>query len=442
MDVDTLHTLAAPEGAALLAEASRWHGIEDEFALGSRLRRAHEPDLVAAALTQAGLRRRAAAKFDPDDATRMYFTTDGFEQATRAVVARHRATRIAAARPGGRVLDLCCGIGGDLVELARAGLTVTGVDADQLTTEVARLNIAVLGLEGRARVLTADATAADRSGMDVVTCDPGRRTARGRVFDPGAYQPPWSFVLELLSTETACVKVAPGIPHDIIPTGVEAEWVSDRGEVKEAALWSPTLASARRRATVLQPNGRLDGAALLDGRRRTDRTAASMDDDGAPFRPADASAGYADADEASQSTAVATMTDADDPGVADVRPGGRFIYEPDGAVIRAGLVTGVAASVDGWLLDPSIAYVSSDTYASTPFARGYRVVDVLPYDVKVLRGYVREHRLGTLAIKKRGVGVVPEQLRRQLRPRGRQSATLIVTRVAGAATVFVTAPMT
>jgi hypothetical protein len=151
MDVAALRTLASPAGAALLAEASRWHGIEDDFALGTRLRRAHEPELVAAALTQAELRRRAGAKFDPADAAGMYFTIDGYEQATRSSVAQHRAARIADARPNGSVLDLCCGIGGDMIALARAGLDVTGVEADELTAEAARLNLAALGLDGSAR---------------------------------------------------------------------------------------------------------------------------------------------------------------------------------------------------------------------------------------------------------------------------------------------------
>src|SRR5690606_4785718 len=160
----------------------------------------------------ARLRQRAVAKFDPADAARMFFTVDGYEQATRAAVGRHRARRIATALDAGAaVLDLCSGIGGDLIELARAGLEVTAVESDELTAEAARLNIATLGLS--ARVLTADATTVSREGYRAVTCDPARRTARGRVFDPAAYQPPWPFVLELLA-ETACVKVAPGIPHD------------------------------------------------------------------------------------------------------------------------------------------------------------------------------------------------------------------------------------
>ncbi len=392
MQTATFDALRTAAGAALLAEATAAYGREDGFALGTRLRRTHDPDLVAAALTQARLRARATDKFAPADAARMFFTVDGYEQATRVAVARHRATRLASALgPGAAVADLCCGVGGDLVELARAGLTVTGVDMDPLTAAMATANADALGV--RAEVECADATTVDRTAYAAVVCDPARRGGRGRVFDPDAYRPPWSFVLELLAG-TACVKVAPGLPHERIPGGVEAEWVSERGEVKEAALWSGGLARdgarVERRATLL-PSG-------------------------------------------------ASLTDRDDPGPV-VRSLGEFLYEPDGAVIRAGLVTAAAARAGGGLIDPSIAYVTADAAVSTPFARGYRVVDTLPYDVKALRRYVRDHGIGVLTVKKRGVGVEPEKLRAAVRPRGDRAATFVVTRVAGTATVIVADPL-
>jgi hypothetical protein len=244
-------------------------------------------------------------------------------------------------------------------------------------------------------VLDGDATTIDRSTYAAIVCDPARRgggPGRGRVFDPDRYRPPWSFVQDLL-TGAAVVKVAPGIPHDRVPPGVEAEWVSDAGEVKEAALWSGRLATpgVRRRATLLP--------------------------------------------------AAATLTDADAPAPWTAGPPGRYLYEPDGAVIRAGLVTAVAAAVDGWLLDPTIAYVSADTLRPTPFARTYAIADVLPYDVKALRRYLRDHGIGNVTVKKRGVGIEPESLRRSLRPAGPARATLVVTRVSRQARVLVVDPL-
>jgi hypothetical protein len=386
VDVETLIALRTPEGQKLLADAVASRE-DDPFTVGTRLRRDHPADLVAAALTQAQLRHRALGKFAPDDACRMYFTVDGLEQATRATVAAHRTRRFATR--GGPVADLCCGIGGDLIALTRSGCAVTGVDADPLTAAVAAANLEALGLA--ARVECADATSLDRRPFRAVMCDPARRTGRGRVFNPDAYQPPWSFAEELLRG-TACVKVAPGIPHERVPPGVEAEWVSDGGEVKEAALWSGDFADdgVLRRATLL-PSG-------------------------------------------------LSVTNEDAPPEPPVGPVGRWLIEPDGAVIRAGLVTAVTAQTGGWLMDSQIAYIACDSEPRTGLGRVYAITDRLPYDFKRLRAYVRENHVGALTIKKRGVDVDPAALRRQLRPAGDNDVTFVITRVANRAVVLVATP--
>lgn len=396
MDLDAFRWLLTDAGQRLLATAVEATAAEsDPLAVQTRLRREAEAAHVAAALTQAELRSRAVAKLG-DRAQCMYFTPDGLEQATRQRVAEHRAARLVAAATE-TLIDLGCGIGGDLIAAAGAGLVCAGIDLDPLRVEVARANLAALGLPGA--VTVADATEVDTTPFDVAYADPARRSARGRVFDVEGWTPPWPFVEGLLR-RASCVKVAPGIPHDLIPAGVEAEWVSDHGEVKEAALWSGRLATTARRATVIGAGG------------------------------------------------LATLTDEDDPGPAGesgaagvpLRAVGDFLYEPDGAVIRAGLVTAVAAGVHGGLVDPHIAYVTSDEAFRTPFARGYRVLEELPYREKQLRAALRERGIGRLAIKKRGVQVVPEQLRKRLDLRGEEEATLVLTRVAGAGTALLVAP--
>ena len=390
MDLDSFTWLRSPAGEEVLAEAVRLssEGVE-ALRAGERLRRVTTSERAAVAMTQAELRRRAADKFG-DLAPRMYFTPDGLEQSTRIEVSRHRAARISFARPSS-VVDLGCGIGGDLVALASTGVTTAGVDLDPVRAAVAEANLAALDLPGA--VMAADATTLDLSGFGVAFADPARRTGRGRVFDVDAYTPPWSFVESLLR-RPACVKVAPGIPHDRVPPGVEAEWVSFRGEVKEAALWSPHLATTARRATVMTGNG------------------------------------------------LATLTEEDDPGSAPVRPVGLYLYEPDGAVIRSGLVTAVAAVLDGGLLDRHIAYLTSDTEVTTPFARGYEVLEELPYHAKQLKAALRERGIGRLTIKKRGVDVVPEELRQRLSLRGDAEATLVMTRVDGHGTALLVRPLT
>ncbi|MFZ5846584.1 MAG: class I SAM-dependent methyltransferase, partial [Actinomycetota bacterium] len=252
MDLDAFRWLLSADGQGLLARAAEVYDGRPAGALPAAevLRREAAPEQVAAAMTQVELRLRAREKFG-DLAVSMYFTPEGLEQATRLRVAEHRAARLAAAAPAS-VLDVGCGIGGDLVAFARAGLTAAGIDRDPLRVAVAGANLTALGLGGAVQV--ADAEALDLTAFGVVFADPARRTDRGRVFDVDAYAPPWSFVERLLHRPSV-VKVAPGIPHDLVPPGVEAEWVSDDGDLKAASLWSPQLATVTRRATVVRPTG-------------------------------------------------------------------------------------------------------------------------------------------------------------------------------------------
>ena len=109
-------------------------------------------------------------------------------------------------------------------------------------------------------------------------------------------------------------------------------------------------------------------------------------------------------------------------------------------VAGKGLVTAVAAGVGGGLLDPQIAYVTADSAFRTPFARGYRVLEELPYRERALRAALRERGIGRLTIKKRGVAVVPEELRRRLSLQGPNEATVVLTRVAEEGTCLLVQP--
>ncbi|MFE0920700.1 methyltransferase domain-containing protein [Streptomyces nigra] len=385
--LDAFTALLAPEGRDLL-DAVRDTDPADELAVATKLRREHPAELVSAALGQARLRQRAAAKFGAEDAGRMYFTPNGVEQSTRASVAAYRAARMRELGIGS-VADLCCGIGGDAIALARAGIRVLAVDRDPLTVAAARANMAALGLADLVEVREADVTEVGTAGFDAVFVDPARRGGRGRIFDPEAYSPPLSWAVETARTMShAALKVAPGIPHEAVPGDAEAEWISDGGDVKEAVLWFGTAPGAIR-------------ATLLPGPR-------SLLSRGLP-----------------------------DPGV---RPVGRYLYEPDGAVIRAHLVAEVAESLDGGLVDATIAYVTADTLRPTPYATAYEITDQLPFNVKKLKALLRERAVGTLTVKKRGSAVEPEELRRKVKPQGPNAATVFLTRVAGAPTMLVGHP--
>ncbi|MEU5030002.1 THUMP-like domain-containing protein [Streptomyces milbemycinicus] len=389
VDVDAFDSLLRDEGQALLRELQDYDPAR-ELATATRLRRDHPADLVSAALTQARLRQRAAAKFGADDAQRMYFTPNGVEQATRASVAAYRADRFVELDVR-RVADLCCGIGGDAIAFARAGIPVLAVDRDPLTCAVVRANAEALGLTELIEVRRADVTETDTSGCDAVFVDPARRGGRGRVFDPEAYSPPLSWAVQAARTAPhAALKVAPGIPHEAVPEDAEAEWISDHGDVKEALLWFGTARPGMRRATLLPDHHTLLGTPLLPD---------------------------------------------PEPG-----PVGRWLYEPDGAVIRAHLVADVAARIGGRLIDPTIAYVTADDLRPTPYAHAYEITDVLPFNLKKLKALLRERKVGVLTVKKRGSAVEPEELRKKLRLEGVNSCTVFLTRVSGAPTMLLGHP--
>ncbi|MFI7411155.1 methyltransferase domain-containing protein [Streptomyces sp. NPDC049627] len=386
-DLASFSSLLTPEGHALL-DAVRDFDPADELAVATRLRREHPADLVSAALGQARLRQRAAAKFGAADAGRMFFTPNGVEQSTRASVAAYRAGRMKELGIGS-VADLCCGIGGDAIAWARAGIRVLAVDRDPVTVAAARANAAALGLGELVEVREADVTDVDTTDYDAVFVDPARRGGRGRIFDPEAYSPPLSWAVEAArKAPHAALKIAPGIPHEAIPGDAEAEWISDGGDVKEAVLWFGTGPGAVR-ATLLPGPLSLLSRSLPD---------------------------------------------------PEVRPVGRYLYEPDGAVIRAHLVAEVADQLDGGLIDATIAYVTADELRPTPYASAYEITDQLPFSVKKLKALLRQREVGTLTVKKRGSAVEPEELRRKVKPQGPGAATVFLTRVAGAPTMLVGQP--
>ncbi|WP_342373182.1 class I SAM-dependent methyltransferase [Propioniciclava soli] len=369
MDPDVARWLVSDAARPVLAAAAA-EADPASLAAGTRLRALTAPDLAAAALAQVALRRRARAKFG-DRAERLFLTPDGLEQATRAEVAVRRARRFAALGAR-RVVDLGCGIGADALAVLDGGLDVVAVERDEATAVFAAANLGREVVTGDAEERWPELSASDTA----VFADPARRTASGRSWRVEDLSPPWPFVASLLDgTRPACVKLGPGVPHAVLPPGADAEWVSDAGTVVECAVWAgPGLAGGARTAVV-------DGVELPGSGRPP----------------------------------------------ADVGPVAAFVYEPDGAVVRAGLVDELAGLLRAHRVASGIAYLTADAALPTPFATCFRVLDVLPFDEKVLRAWVRERGIGTLEIKKRGLDVDPAALRKRLKPTGRASATLILT---------------
>lgn len=420
MHLPAFEALLTDAGGELLADVDPEAAAADRLGTASRLRgdprlAALDPalpvsDLVNAALNQVLLRRRGRAKFG-DRAERMYFTPDGLEQSTRRVVADYRAERTAAVADtvldGAVAGDLCCGVGADLLALAERGVPVEGVDADPLTVAVARANIAALGLGDLARVREGDAAGVAPGAYPLLFCDPARRGGRGRVFDPAAYSPPWDVAVRLAEgSGAACLKAAPGLPHEAIPEGASAEWISVDGELKETVLWFGAAADGpRRRATVL-PEKRAGG----DGGSPAPRAAPRPGDGG-------------------RRVGAVQIDEHLGLGPAPVAPARRYLYDPDPAVVRSHLVAEAAARVDGALLDERIAYFTADRAVFSPLWRVLEVTEVMPFSLKRLRSALRAQGAGTVTVMKRGSAVDTEKLRRDLRASGPESATVVLTRI-------------
>jgi hypothetical protein len=377
---EQVRLLLAPAGREAVRVASG-HDLRPAARLRTTeaVRAAVGPALAPLALEQAVLKQRAAAKHPRGGD--LWWTSDALEQASSAPVAAWRARRYP--QPA---LDLCCSVGGDLLALPEGSV---GVDLDETRLLLARANAQELGRS--VGLVRADVTRLPLPAGDVFV-DPARRQGGRRVFDPRSYAPPLDVVLAWRSrVRRLGVKVAPGVDHEALPDDVEVEVVSLHGEVKEAVLWAGDARTGVRRTASLLPAG-----------------------DVLAERPV---------------------------GVPAVRPPGRFLLEPDGAVVRAHLVAQLADDVGGWLLDATIAYVSADTAVPTPFGRWYEVAETLPFSLKGLRARLRELDVGTVVVKKRGTAVEPDELRRRLALTGNRTATVVLTRSAGRQIAMVTRPL-
>ncbi|MFC7340917.1 THUMP-like domain-containing protein [Saccharopolyspora griseoalba] len=336
---------------------------------------------AAAALETAMLRGKARSKLDGSGS--WLLTDDALQQATASVVARHRAQRLA----GRDVHDVTCSIGAELAEIAAVANRCAGSDLDRVRLLMAEHNLHEAGH----RVVLAEADALRPITRDAaVVADPARRDDAGRRrWNPADLVPPLDALLEVHAGRDLVVKCAPGLDFDVVPDDAEAEVVSLRGQVREAALWFGELAEpgVRRRASVLD----------ADGSIRT------------------------------------SITDAepDDCQVDEVR---EWIVDPDGAIVRAGLVRHYAARHGLAQLDPRIAYLTGQE--PPPGVRAFRVVDHGRFNEKALRGLLREHRIGRLEILLRGVDLDPDALRRRLKLKGDRDATVVITRVGDQAMAY------
>ena len=380
MDVEVARWLVSAD-----AEAAIQRGCEfaDPGSLrsGTALRRELSPDRAAAVLDLVALRRQGRTKLG-ERADKLFFTHDGLQQATRWPVACWRAEQIVSLGFTA-VVDLGCGLGIDALACQDAGLTVTAVESDPVTAQLAQANLNTTQGAGQSTIITADATTLDLTqwldDRTAIFIDPARRTSRGRSWDVGDLSPSWEFVHSVLTGAQGLVvvKLGPGFPRQLLPEDCDVTWVSQRGDLVETTLWAWAGASGGRTAVVLGQTGEVRLNA------------------GTPC-PA--------------------------PG-----PLSTHLFEPDPAVIRSRAIGELATQLGAWPVLADIAYLTGPVAVPTALATPFTIENTMDYSVRALRAWVREHHIGTLEIKVRGLDIDPAVLRRQLRLSGREQATLVLT---------------
>jgi hypothetical protein len=348
----------------------------------AKLRKDLSAERVHLVLEQAELRARGREKFTL--AGSMFFTRKGLEQATDEQLARYKAERFLATTP---VMDLCCGIGGDLISLAARG-PAQGVDLDPVVAVLAAANLRVHDVFGHEEtILVQDAASVSLGGV-AWHCDPDRR-AQGRRTTRSELLEPLLDVLDglLLQSSEAAIKLAPATEAPAAwSDAAELEWLGSRGECRQQVAWFGSLARhpGRRTATVVNSAG--NSRTICGGSQSVPPAAAAL---------------------------------------------GRYLYEPHAAVLAA-KVEGALCEEHGLLpVSAGVAYLTGDERIEDEALDGFEVCDVLPLDRKQLHAYCREHRIGGLEIKKRGVEVDPERLRKEIVGDGDCTVTILVTPVAG-----------
>jgi len=408
MDLEAVSFLLSEAGREALDELTQTAiGPANELKLISSLRKRFDMASTAALIEAAQARQRAAQQHKYTNASQMFFTRDGLEQSSGEAIANYRTKRFVDTMPAAaKIADLCCGIGGDTIALARH-FDVTGFDLDQTRLQLARANAQVCGVQDKLTVKLANVTSFDglaectvngkSSGgqsttvkYDGVFFDPGRRDKSGkRIYDPERYSPPLSTIRNWLGKVSGtAIKVSPGIDYEQLRAAgldFEVEIISQAGEVKEAVLWlgafkSPDIA---RRATLLGDN-----------------TISLNDKHGIPDLPVTAPRSY--------------------------------IHEPDGAIIRAGLVGLLGEPLAATKIDPDIAYLTGDKPSTDTRARSFAVLDSMPFNLKKLKARLQQLKCGRVVVKKRGSPLSPEELIKALSIKGDgQELTVILTHLNG-----------
>lgn len=393
MDADQQAITVLEQLRAMPAIWERLATGETGAAVQTALRKEFPAEVVRAALTLTDLRQQARARFTRAD--EMWFDRTRLEQATQEFVAQHKAQRFAACA-GKTVLDLCCGVGADAIAIARQGggvtiaepVSVRAVDLSPLATWFTQRNAEAYEVAANIETLVSDVEKVDITGQ-FVHLDPDRRTQGQRQvrLEFGSPGLPYLQALTKIAAGGA-IKVSPASNFGGKFTDCEVELVSVHGECKEATIWFGQLRQAAPfRATIL-PQG------------------ATIAGDPWEYRPR-------------------------------IEPLKRYLFDPDPAVVRAGLVDCVGDQLDLRRLDDAEEYLTGDALVDSPFVRGFEVLADLNNNTREIRDYFRTSPFGQVEIKCRHMSIDADAIRRKLPLPGNEPGVLLFVRVAGKARAIV-----
>ncbi|MAI70268.1 MAG: hypothetical protein CMM01_05085 [Rhodopirellula sp.] len=266
-------------------------GDKDAFKLQDKIRAQLGPELAGFVVTVANVQAKAKLKLQASDQPqRIWWGTDkSVQQATPWQVARLKSEWFA----NRTVFDLCCGNGGDSLQLKNRG-PVVAVDSDPLIAELAAANLSVQQVDPRAglqqatpdkdsnsaseyihQVICSDVTDLDLPAHSWINIDPDRRPDKNktnarpshagtkRISNPDHYHPNWQSVVQLvINSKGACVKLAPAANPDVaqLPDSHRC-WISLSGSVREQTLLyggvrvNSELPASGRSAVVIKSNG-------------------------------------------------------------------------------------------------------------------------------------------------------------------------------------------
>ncbi len=296
------------------------------------------------------------------DIQKYIFSEKGVQQASSKILAEYHAEKMQLFSV---VADLCCGNGMDLMHIAVSKKKVYAVDLDENSLALAEFNCRAAGLKNI--IFLKEAAEQFAQKIDAIFADPDRRPDSKRKVEPNDISPSLDDILKLNKlTDSMAIKLSPAMNYKTmqLPEKSTLEFVSENGVLKEILLCTGELAT----------NGVLRKAVLLPQQIVLQNNGCAI----------------------------------------AVEPVSNYIFEPDKAIIRSGLVQECGARIGYNLIDSKLALLSGEKPVFSKLGKCYRIVQIMNYNLKKIKKFCHDKNLGELVIKTRGFPMSVEALRQKI----------------------------